>query len=143
MKTIALILISLILGLLSAKSQTITKQDSCSKVSVSQGNNIEDDRYYRSFTVLDMDNDYRIKVRFMENLNTHVQEYLTDQFGEENMTTTEGVSFWKKEVEEEEIYEVRLKGNRLRINVNKELASDKLVKRFKNIGEELKLITSR
>ncbi len=142
MKTLVLILVSLIIGLLSTKAQTTTTSSSSStKVTVSVNDDEKD--YYRSFAIIDMDNFFRVKIKFIESLQNDVRLYLIDQFGKENMIFDSETYVWRKELENEEMYEVRLKENRLRINVNKELASDKLLKKFKQMGKELKSLTSK
>ncbi|MBQ4822501.1 hypothetical protein [Aquimarina sp. MMG016] len=145
MKTLVLIIVSLILGLLSTKAQTSTTSSSKSstRVSVSIDEDTEKESYYRTFAILDMDDDFRIKVRFMEYMQNDVKSYLVDQFGKENMTIDSGAYLWSKEIDDEELYEVKLKGNRLRINLDKELASEKQIKRFEQMGKELKSLTSK
>ncbi len=143
MKTLVLILVSLILGLLSTNAQTTTTTTSSSSTKVTVNVNDDKKSYYRSFAVIDMDDFFRIKVKFSESMQNDVKLYLIDQFGQDNMVTDSESYFWRKELENEEMFEVRLKENRLRINVNKELASDKLLKKFKQIGRELKSLTSK
>jgi len=144
MKTLVLSITGLILGLLTTKAQTTesSSSKSSSTFSLAYDSDAEHKKYYRSFTVLDMDDDYRIKVKFMKNMVKDVENYLVEEFGKENLLIDDDIFLWTKELDKEEIYEVKLKGNRLRINVNKELASDKIVKRFIKIGKELKSITS-
>ncbi|MHA7057084.1 hypothetical protein ACWGOQ_0007690 [Aquimarina sp. M1] len=144
MRTLFLIITSLIMGLFTVKAQTTTNTSTSSstKVSVSIDGDTEKESYYRSFVTLDMDNDYKIKVRFMKDMKSDVKLYLIDQFGKENMAAKDGTYAWYKKIDEEEIYEVRLKGTKLKIHLNKGLASDALLKRFKAIGKELKSITS-
>ncbi len=143
MKTLVLILVSLILGLLSTNAQTTTTTTSSSSTKVTVNVNDDKKSYYRSFAVIDMDDFFRIKVKFSESMQNDVKLYLIDQFGQDNMVADSESYFWRKELENEEMFEVRLKENRLRINVNKELASDKLLKKFKQIGRELKSLTSK
>ncbi len=144
MKTVVLLIASFIIGLLPTKAQSTNSSSSSStaEVTVKIDSDRDQKKYYRSFAVLDMDNDYRIKVRFMKHMSSDVKAFLVDQFGKENMIVKDDTYFWSKELDEEEMYEVRLKGNKLRINLNKDLASDKLIKRFIEIGKELKSITS-
>ncbi len=144
MKTISLWGVSLILGLLSANAQTTSNSSkTTTKVTVSYDENTEEESYYRSFAIMDMDNSYRIKVRFMKDMTDEVKSYLIDQLGEENMIFKDETYAWKKEIENEKVYEVTLKNNRLRINVDKELTSNKMLKKFKQVGKELKTITSK
>ncbi|MEW7291707.1 hypothetical protein [Aquimarina sp. 2304DJ70-9] len=143
MKALVLILVSLILGLLSAKAQTTTTTTSNSSTKVTVSVTDDEKDYYRSFAIIDMDDFFRIKIKFLESLQNDVKLYLIDQFGKENMRIDSETYVWRKEVEKEEMYEVRLKENRLRINVNKELASDKLLKKFIQMGKELKSLTSK
>lgn len=145
MKTLVLIIVSVLLGLLSTKAQTTTTSSSTSttKVSVSIDDDTENESYYRSFAILDMDDDFRIKVRFMEYMQNDVKSYLIDQFGKDNLTIDSDTYLWTKGIDDEELYEVKLKGNRLRINLDKELASEKQIKRFEQMGKELKSLTSK
>ncbi len=142
MKTLILFVASLILGILSTKAQkTTTSSNSSTTVTVSV--NEDEKNYHRSFAIIDMDNIFRIKVKFMESLQNDVKSYLIDQFGKDKMVIDSDTYLWSKEIDNEELYEVRLKENKLRINVNKELASDKLLKKFEQMGKELKSLTSK
>ncbi|MDH7446675.1 hypothetical protein [Aquimarina sp. 2201CG14-23] len=145
MRTLIVLIASLIFSLSAIKAQTTETKStkSSSEFSMLYDSDSPNKKYYRSFTVLDMDDDYRIKVRFMKSLKSNVKSYLVSQFGEEKMKIKEDTFLWVEMVDEEEMYEIKLKGNKLRINVSKELASDKLIKRFKQVGEELKKITSK
>ncbi|MFD2561980.1 hypothetical protein [Aquimarina rubra] len=144
MRTLILITASLILGICTTIAQTTetNSSKSSSEFALTYDSDAEHKKFYRSFVTLDMDNDYRIKIRFMKHMKSDVKSYLIDQFGKENMMVKDDTYFWNKEVDDEEMYEVRLKGNKLRVNLNKDLASDKLIKRFVEIGKELKSITS-
>ncbi|GGX26107.1 hypothetical protein [Aquimarina muelleri] len=141
MKTLISILVYLILGLLTTKAQTITTNSSSVTVTITDDD--EDKSYSRSFVVIDTERNYRVKVRFMESMKEKVKLYLIDQFGKENIIISSDTYLWKQEVDNDEVYTVQLKENRLRINVDKELASQKLIKKIKKVGEELKMITSK
>ncbi len=142
MKTLILFVASLILGILSTKAQE-TSSSSNSSTTVTVSVNEDEKNYYRSFAIIDMDDVFRIKVKFMESLQNDVKSYLIDQFGKDKMVIDSDTYLWSKEIDNEELYEVRLKENKLRINVNKELASDKLLKKFEQMGKELKSLTSK
>ncbi|WP_103865160.1 hypothetical protein [Aquimarina sp. I32.4] len=139
MKTLIIILVSFLIGTLTASAQTntITSTEESTKVVV------EEDNYYRSFAVIDTDKNLKIKIKFVKEKISNVKTYLIDQLGEENMNTDADEYSWEKGIDGEELYTVQLKGNRLRINIDKELASDKIIKKFKVIRDELKLITSK
>lgn len=145
MKTLINILIYLILvilSLLTAKAQTTTTTSS-SSVTVTITDDDEDKSYSRSFVVIDTEGSYRVKVRFMESMKEKVKSYLTNQFGKENRIISNDTYSWQQEIDDNQVYTVQLKENRLRINVDKELASHKLIKKIKQVGEELKTITSK
>jgi len=142
MKTLILIIVGLIIGLLKSQAQTTIEeytekvQETCNtpkKVSCD---------YYRSYAFLDLENKFSIKLRFMDEFLPEVTSYLMDQFGEENVIKQEKTLLWKKEFDGENLYEVKLKGNKLRICFNKEYASKEQIYRFETIGKELKTITS-
>ncbi|PKV50727.1 hypothetical protein ATE84_2793 [Aquimarina sp. MAR_2010_214] len=145
MKTLITILVNLIIGLLTMNAQTssTSSSKSSSTVTISISDDSEEKNYSRSFAIIDMGESFRIKIRFMKYKENDVKSYLIDQFGKENMTIEDEAYLWKKEIENEELYEVRLRGNKLRINLDKELASNKLIKKFERIGKELKSITSK
>lgn len=144
MKTVIFVIVSLVLGLLTAQSQTDeSSSGSSSSFSITYDTDEEHKAFYRSFVTLDTDDNYRIKIKFMKRMKSDVKSYLIDQFGQKEMVIKDNTYFWTKGLEDEEVYVVKLKGNKLRINVNKELASDKLLKRFGLIGKELKEITSQ
>lgn len=145
MKTLITILVNLLIGLLTMNAQTssTSSSKSSSEVTISISDDSNEKSYSRSFAIIDMEESFRIKIRFMKYMENDVKTYLIDQFGKENMTIQDEAYLWRKETENEELYEVRLKENRLRINVDKELASNKLIKKFERIGKELKSITSK
>ncbi|WP_438423154.1 hypothetical protein [Aquimarina macrocephali] len=145
MKTLITILVNLLIGLLTMNAQTssTSSSKSSSEVTISISDDSNEKSYSRSFAIIDMEESFRIKIRFMKYMENDVKTYLIDQFGKENMTIEDEAYLWRKETENEELYEVRLKENRLRINVDKELASNKLIKKFERIGKELKSITSK
>ncbi|WP_106792118.1 hypothetical protein [Aquimarina sp. Aq78] len=145
MKTLITILVNLLIGLLTMNAQTssTSSSKSTSEVTISISDDSSEKSYSRSFAIIDMGKSFRIKIRFMKYMENDVKSYLIDQFGKENMTIEDEAYLWRKETENEELYEVRLKENRLRINVDKELASNKLIKKFERIGKELKSITSK
>ncbi len=145
MKTLITILVNLLIGLLTMNAQTnsTSSSKSSSEVTISISDDSEEKSYSRSFAIIDMEESFRIKIRFMKYMEDDVKSYLIDQFGKENMTVEDEAYLWRKEIENEELYEVKLKENKLRINVDKELASNKLIKKFERIGKELKSITSK
>ena len=132
MKTLITILISLILGLLTTKAQTTVTTNS-SSVSVTITEDDEEENYSRSFSVIDMERSYKIKVKFMESMQDKVKSYLIEQFGKENMELDSNVYLWKQKIDKDDVYKVELKENRVKINVDKELASNKLIKKIKRI----------
>lgn len=144
MKTLILIIASAILGLFTVKAQTnetVTK-DTSKKISWSVDYDSDDESFSRSFTVLDLEKYYKIKVRFMKRMESDVQSYLINRFGKENMAIQDSALLWDKKYRGEQVYEVRLKGNKLKIQLNKELATEGLIKKFIETGEELKSVTS-
>lgn len=145
MKTLITILVHLILGFLSMNAQTTQTNTSTSStsVTVSINEDTKETSYSRSFAIIDMEESFRIKVRFMESMTDKVKSYLIDQFGKENMIINSNAYLWRRKIDNEEVYEVRLRENQLRISIDKELASNKLIKKFEQIGKELKSITSR
>lgn len=145
MKTLITVLVNLLIGLLTMNAQTnsTSSSKSSSQITISISDDTEEKNYSRSFAIIDMEENFRIKIRFMKYMEDDVKSYLFDQFGKENMTVDDEAYLWRKEIENEELYEVRLKENKLRINVDKVLASNKLIKKFERIGKELKSITSK
>ncbi|WP_074406695.1 MULTISPECIES: hypothetical protein [Aquimarina] len=145
MKTLITVLVNLLIGLLTMNAQTsaTSSSKSSSQVTISISDDSGEKSYSRSFAIIDMEESFRIKIRFMKYMKGDVKSYLIDQFGKENMIIDDEAYLWRKEIEDDELYEVRLKDNKLRINVDKELASNKLIKKFERIGKELKSITSK
>ncbi|MGY3793159.1 hypothetical protein [Aquimarina sp. 433] len=144
MKTVIFVIVSLVFGLLTTQAQIDKRSSgSSSSISITYDTDAEHKTFYRSFVTLDTDDNYRIKIKFMKRMKSHIKSYLIDQFGQKDMVIKDNTYSWTKGLEDEEVYVVKLKGNKLRINVNKELASDKLLKRFGLIGKELKEMTSQ
>ena len=145
MRTLVLFIITLILGVLTinAQSSSTSTSTSSSSVTIEDDGTTESEYFYRSYVFLDLDNKFKIKLKFMKDRTSSVKSYLIDQFGKENMTVEDDTYSWKSISKEETLYEVKLKKNKVRITFNKEIGSHSESERFKNIGEELKLITGK
>ncbi|MEW7278222.1 hypothetical protein ABW636_06475 [Aquimarina sp. 2201CG1-2-11] len=145
MKTLVTIVVHLIMGLLVACAQTTSSKSTTSstKTTVKTCGETNKENYYRSFTVVNNDENYKIKVKFMENMQNEVKSFLIEQFGQEKMITNTTSYIWKKEIDDSKMYMVELNENQLRMSIDKELASDKLLKKFMYIGKELKLLTAK
>lgn len=142
MKTVVCIMASILLGIIATYGQTPQKNSSVDTSKNTISFNLEDD-YFRTYTFLDLDDSYRIKIRFMKHMISNVHTYLNSQFGEADKVDRSGYRVWEKGLEENYIHEVKLKGNKLRIRFNKEKANEKDVKRIEKIANELKAITAR
>ncbi len=148
MKTLVTIAVHLILGLLIASAQTATttttSSSSSTKVTICDDNSkVTTEKYYRSYSIINKEDSFKVKAKFMESLTEDVRSYLIEQFGKENTNGDAGIHIWTKKIDDENVYEVYLKKNLLRINLDKELASNTLLKRFEHIGQKLKTITSK
>jgi len=146
MKTVALIIATLIIGVINSVAQTTTTKSSSSSSSLSitvDNDENTSETYYRSYVFLDLDSRFKIKIKFMKDRINTVKSYLIDQFGKDNAVIENETYLWKKKFNGELLYEVKLKQNKVKITFDKEIGSHKEIERFKNIGEELKLITSK
>ncbi|WP_299253947.1 hypothetical protein [uncultured Aquimarina sp.] len=147
MRTLILFIITLIMGVLTINAQSsltsTSTSTSSSSVTVEDDGSVESESFYRSYVFLDLDNKFKIRLKFMKNRKSLVKSYLIEQFGKENMTIEDDAYSWKSISKEETLYEVKLKKNKVTITFNKEIGSHSESERFKSIGEELKLITGK
>lgn len=147
MKTIILIITVLSLSISSsilAQSKTSVSHSKThkSKVSVVSSTN-GDNNYHRSYSFLDLDNSYHLKLKFMSHMKNDVANYLKMQFDPQSDVITSGQMQWVQKIGDELIYEVELKGNRLKIYLNKKKASVNDIEKLYTVAERLKEITAR
>ncbi len=145
MKTLILIIVSLIIGLLKGQAQETKEKyevTTTTKMTTTHCHKNKECDYSRSYVFLDLESKFKIKLKFMDKFLPEVKTYLMDQLGEKDLVLEEETYIWKKESDGEELYEVKLNGNRVRISFNKTHASDKQIHKFETIGKELKTITS-
>ena len=147
MKTIILLIMTWSLSIstsVSAQSETKVSQTKSytSKVSVSSSNRGEEN-YHRSYSFLDLDNSYLLKIRFMNHMKGNVAHYLEQEFDPVYKVSSSSQKHWIQKVNDEVLYEIELKGNRLKIYLNKRIASKGDIEKLYVVAEKLKEITAR
>ena len=147
MKTIIVVITVLSLSLTSsilAQSNTSVNYSKTQKSSVSVVSSTNGEKNYnRSFSFLDLDNSYHLKIKFMSYMKNDVENYLKQQFDPLSQVMTTGQLHWIQKSEDDIVYDVDLKGNRLKIYLNKKKASINDIEKLYSIAEELKKITAR
>ena len=147
MKTIILVITLLSLSISSsvlAQSNTSVSHSKThkSKVSVISGANGEES-YHRSYSFLDLDNSYHLKIKFMAHMKRDVAHYLEQAFDVADKVSSSSQKYWLQKVNDEVLYEIELKGNRLKIYLNKRIASKGDIEKLYVVAEKLKEITAR
>ena len=84
------------------------------------------------------DDIYKFSARFHENKVGSIKRILVDKLGNSNLTVSGDTYRWIKKDNEEKLYDCKLTDNNLKIYVDKEYASSKLVDFMDNLGVVLK-----
>ena len=95
-----------------------------------------------SVSISSSNTSYGFRAKFEKEQKSAIQKYLSEALNAKFVTKKQTETVWLKENGEGVIYEVRLSKNRLRIELDKELATGREKKRFERIGEELREIIS-
>ncbi|TPN89270.1 hypothetical protein [Aquimarina algicola] len=129
MKTLITVAISLIFGLLTlsgqAKDTTLNKEN-----------------YFRSFIVIDTDDTFKVKVKFMKDMNDEVKSYLENQPGYQFININTNTFLWFKGDLDKKISQIMLKDNVVKLEIDKRIASEVDIENFKKYVEGLKVLTS-
>ena len=76
-------------------------------------------------------------------MKNDVAKYLKQQFDPQSTVMSTGQMQWTQKSEDEIVYEVELKGNKLKIYLNKKKASISDIEKLYAVAERLKEITAR
>lgn len=85
------------------------------------------------------DDDYKLRARFPKNRYDKLKNLIENTLGGKNMDIGKGYSKWSND---EKVYDIKLTEKNLRISLDLNVASPDLVEKFKNLGEDAKIIIS-
>lgn len=143
MRTIAYILMSIILGLLSANAQeTTTEEKSSSSVSISIDGDLSFSDETTYFSTSDSDDTYKVRAKFNEGKTAKIRNYLLEELGTKHMRKSGSKQYWRLEYDGATAYEVKVDEGSLRIFVDKEVASSNVLSKFKTIRNNIKQYVS-
>lgn len=149
MRTIAHILISLLLGLAATYGQDRPKppktpdtEECCGKSNSKSTSVHVDGDSYTYFSTSDSDDTYRVKAKYNTFKTDTVRTYLLKELGRKNLVTSGSKYTWKVEYGGDKAYEVKLDDGSLRIFFDKELTSSGIASKLKTITKNIKSYTS-
>ena len=152
MKTIANILFSFLLGIVTLTgqdnpptpptppSQNIGKHhnsSSRSSTTVSVNGNT-----HSFFSITNEDDQYKVKAKFDVSKTARIRTYLIEEFGKTELKTSGSKQIWKELYDGDTAYEIKLSEGRLRIFVDKERSSSQLVEQMKTVTKNIKTYTT-
>lgn len=95
-----------------------------------------------SFSVSNSDDEYRLKSRYPENRFPAVKKYLMQELGTKGMQSSGNAMAWSLEGNEDTVYKVALDDTKLKIELDKTLASPILISKFEDMGDVLHILIS-
>lgn len=95
-----------------------------------------------SFSVSNSDDEYRLKSRYPENRFPAIKKYLVQELGTKGMQSSGNAMVWSLEGDEDTVYEVELDDTKLKIELDKTLASPILISKFEDMGDVLSTLIS-
>ncbi len=145
MRIIVYLLLSMFIGLFTAKAQEskTTTSNTTTSVSISTDGDIgftENGRTY--FSISDSDDTYKVRAEFHTTKTKKIRTYLLEELGKEYLTTSGNRQKWIRTYGGDVGYEVRLDNGTLKIRLDKELLSSGMVNKFKIITQNIKAYTS-
>ncbi|MCV9930356.1 hypothetical protein OIU83_22040 [Flavobacterium sp. LS1R49] len=88
-------------------------------------------------SVSDSDNSYSLQASFDAWKTKKLEKLLSDNLDKSLFTTDAGTKIWKKDSKGETAYSFILKGEKLKISIDKELVSDETFEKLKALGEKI------
>lgn len=131
-------------------STSSTTSSSTSSTTISNGGNIsvitQNGDYGQggntSVSISSKDDEYRIKAHYPENRYPALKKYLVQEMGSNNLQTSGKVHVWSLEGDADTAYELELDEDRLKLEVNKEVASPDLIAKFEKMGPVIRNLIS-
>ncbi|WP_433991503.1 hypothetical protein U8527_02670 [Kordia algicida OT-1] len=114
---------------------TSSSSSSSSTYSSSSNNSNEKTSISISYT----EDDYKLRARFPKNRYEKLKNLIENTLGGKNMDIGKGYSKWSND---EKVYDIKLTKKNLRISLDLNVASPDLIEKFKNLGEDAKIIIS-
>ncbi|NER14933.1 hypothetical protein GWK08_15865 [Leptobacterium flavescens] len=145
MKSKILIAVAFLAGSLITQAQTSVSTSSSSNkssVSVSISDNNGQSRSSTSISVSSDNDSYHLTARFDKHKTEKVKSFLMDELGTKNHSAKGSSHEWEKEENNELLYLIRLSNGRLKIFLDKELASESTIRLFEGMGEEVSELIS-
>ncbi len=87
-----------------------------------------------SFSVSNSNDEYRIKARFPQNRYAALKGFLLKELGSNGMQSSGDDFVWTKEADDDTVYEIELSKTKLKVDLDKELASPELIAKFEDMG---------
>ncbi|MDB4292919.1 hypothetical protein N9954_05875 [Maribacter sp.] len=148
MRVILVVIIGMLLSILKTHAQdessvTSIAQNEGSTISISVDGDISfegDENTY--FSTSDSDDTYKVRAKFNARKTPKIKDYLIEELGKKNMTSSGSTLRWKATYGGDIGYQVKLDDGSLRIFVDKELSSAELFNKFKTITRNIKGYTS-
>ncbi len=95
-----------------------------------------------SFSVSNSNDEYRLKSRYPKNRYPAVKDFLVEEIGTKNMQSSGNDMVWILEADKGTVYNVELSDTRLKIELDKTLASSDLEGKFEDMGNILRTLIS-
>ncbi len=95
-----------------------------------------------SYSVSNSNDDYRVKSKYPENRYPAVKEFLMQEMGAKHMQASGKDMVWSLEGDEDTVYEIELRETRLKIILDKTIASPDMVSKFVDMGNILRTLIS-
>lgn len=95
-----------------------------------------------SFSVSNSNDEYRAKGRYPKNRYPAIKEFLLEEMGTKNMQSSGTAMVWSLEGDEDTVYEITLDNNKLKIGLDKTIASPDMISKFNDMGNILRGLIS-
>lgn len=145
MKTIAIILISVLVSLATVQAQSTPTPpappspgisgSSTSSSTTSVKVNGTTNTY---FSIINSDDTYKVKAKFDASKTPKIKSYLMEEFGKERMKISGSKQVWNITYDDDTAYEIKLGKGNLKILVDKELVSSDVVEKMKTVTGNIK-----
>lgn len=88
-----------------------------------------------SISISDNNSSYSMSAKFPDNKISEVHDILRKELGQGERVNDKDRFRWESNISGDEVYKVDLRGNKLSIALDKDLADEDLVRKFKNMGK--------
>lgn len=95
-----------------------------------------------SFSMSDSNDEYRVKSRYPKNRYQGVKDFLLQEMGKKNMQSSGTSMVWSLDGDEDTVFRIELDEKRLNVELDKTIASQDLISKFKDMGPILRALIS-